>query len=156
MDKPMEMDNSNALRFVLVAIAFSTLVDHPVTGQVAPAEPDTLAFRVLKWTPAEQATWIKTTLDKGVPTDLAPGLNTLIVGKSSLTLPLVEQKIEQVLQSKSPSECFTDKSVNPEKLVVGGAIMIAYAGNDEAMRQVAKLTKLDEKRFVVAGIGDHY
>jgi hypothetical protein len=82
-----------------------------------------------------------------MPYDLGDVLNSLVLGKSSLTLPLMEQKIEQVLQSKSPSECFTDKSVNPERFAYLVAEAIAYAGNDEAMRQVAKLTKLDEKRF---------
>ena len=86
-------------------------------------------------------------MDKGMPIDLGGALTILAINKSSLVLPLVEQKIEQVLRSKSPSECFTDKSVRPEKFVSLGADLIAYAGNDEAMRQVAKLIKLDEKRF---------
>ena len=86
-------------------------------------------------------------MDKGMPPDLGGALTILAINKSSLVLPLMEQKIEQVLQSPSPAECFTDKTVNPEKFVYLDAATIAYAGNDEAMRQVAKLVKLDEKRF---------
>ena len=62
-------------------------------------------------------------------------------------MPLMEQKIEQVLRSPSPSECFTDKTVKVEYFIFANAATIAYAGNDEAMRQVAKLLQIDEKRF---------
>jgi hypothetical protein len=59
----------------------------------------------------------------------------------------MEQKIEQVLRSTSPSECFTEGSVNPVVFVSLAAETIAYAGNAEAVRQIGKLIKLDEKRF---------
>jgi hypothetical protein len=140
------MDNRKVPRPVLAAIALATIVGQHAAGQIA-AEPDALSFQILKWSAADQTAWINTTLDKGVPTSLGDALGALMLAKSSLTLPLMEQKVEQVLQSKFPSECFTDKSVNPEKFIYLTAFSIAYAGNEEAMRQVAKLIKLDEKRF---------
>jgi hypothetical protein len=143
----MRMETKNAFRVALATLSLIGTPGHRALGQVSSAEPDTLAFRILKWSGADQTSWINATLDKGLPPELGDVLGALIVGRSSLTLPLIEQRVEQVLHAKSPSECFTDRSVNPEKFAYLAADSIAYAGNDEAMRQVAKLIKLDRKRF---------
>jgi hypothetical protein len=141
------MDDRSASRLILAAIALAAVAARSAYGQDASGEPNTFPFQLLKWSAADQAAWVNSTLDKGMPPDLGGALTILAINKSSLVLPLMEQKIEQVLQSPSPAECFTDKTVNPEKFVYLDAATIAYAGNDEAMRQVAKLVKLDEKRF---------
>jgi hypothetical protein len=92
--------------------------------------------------------WITSDLDHGMQAE--PGgdvLTMLVLNRSSLALPLIEQKIEQVLRSPNPSDCFTDKSVDPQKFVSVAAQTIAYAGDAEALRQLGKLIKIDEKRF---------
>jgi hypothetical protein len=82
-----------------------------------------------------------------MPPDLGDPLTLLILNRSSLALPLIERKIEQVLGSQLPSDCFTDKSVDPQKFVHLAALSVAYAGNEDAMREVGKLIKIDEKSF---------
>jgi len=74
-------------------------------------------------------------------------LTMLILNKSEVTLPLIERKIEEVLRSASPLECFTDKSVDPQKFVDLAAAMIVYAGDEQALKEASKLMKIDEKRF---------
>jgi hypothetical protein len=131
----------------LGTIALVAIASRQAFGQAASTKPDTLPFQILKWSPADQTAWINMALEKGMPNDMGGALNALAAAKSSLTLPLLEEKIEQVLHSKSPAECFTDKSVNPDKFVYLASMTIAYVGSQEAMSQVAKLIKLDEKRF---------
>jgi hypothetical protein len=70
-----------------------------------------------------------------------------MVNKSPLVLPLVEKKIEQVLKSASPRECFTDETVDPNRFVVVASWGMANTGSEQALVEVAKLIKLDEKRF---------
>jgi hypothetical protein len=105
--------------------------------------------RMLKASEAEQTAWINSDLDRGMPTvDPDAGVLTmLILNRSSVTLPLIEQKIEQVLRSPSPLDCFTDKSVDAQKFVGVAAAMIAYAGDEQALREISKLIKIDEKQF---------
>ena len=101
----------------------------------------------LKWSASEQAAWIQAYLDRGTRQDTTDTFATLVVARSSVALPLMEKKIEQVLASTSPSDCFTDKSVDPKKWVGSMAGMIDYAGDEESLRQASKLIKLDEKLF---------
>ena len=72
---------------------------------------------------------------------------TLVRRRQAVSLPLIEKKIEQVIASASPSDCFTDKSVDPQKFVALAAIVIAYEGDELALREVSKLVRLDEQRF---------
>jgi hypothetical protein len=74
-------------------------------------------------------------------------ITMLILNKSSVALPLIEQKIEEVLRSRSPSECFSDRSVDPQRFVGFAAAAITEAGDVESLKQASKLIKLDEKRF---------
>jgi hypothetical protein len=121
--------------FGLAAIAYPT----SMRGQ----EP--LSSRILKWSDADQTAWISSHLDQGMP----PGdvLTMLVLNKSSLTLPLMEKKIEQVLHSASPLECFTNKEVDPQYFVAIAALTISEAGNEQALQAVSKLITIDEQRF---------
>jgi len=116
---------------------------------IAAAQPESepLAWRIMKWSDADQSSWINSTLAQGIPTDLGGVLGGLAVNKSGLTLPLIEKKIEDVLRSRSPLELFTDKSVDPQKFVSVTAHLVASAGNGEALRQISKLLAMDERRF---------
>lgn len=105
--------------------------------------------RMLKASEAEQATWVRAYLGRGMPVkDPDSGTMTMLVlNRSAVTLPLIETKIEQVLRSPSPADCFTAESVDPGKFVALAAYMIAYAGDQQALREASKLLKLDRKRF---------
>ena len=70
-----------------------------------------------------------------------------VLNKSEIALPLIEQKIEEVLRSRSVSSCFNDKSVDPKRFVGRAMLAIATAGDLEALKQSSKLIKIDEKRF---------
>lgn len=103
--------------------------------------------RLLEASEAEQTAFIKSALDQGMPSGLGDRMTVLLRNKGSLVLPILEAKIEQVLGSNNPQECFTDNSVDPHRFVDRVAWAIANVGDDEALKQVAKLIKLDEKRF---------
>jgi hypothetical protein len=101
--------------------------------------------QLLKADQAEQTAWINSHLRAGMPPDDVFAM--LILNKSEIALPLIEQKIEEVLRSQSPLECFTDKSVDPQNFVHLAALSIMEAGNVESLRQASKLIKIDEKQF---------
>jgi hypothetical protein len=128
------------------AIALLALAGY-AAGQGVPDSPDWR--RMLKASEAEQTAWINSDLDRGMPTvdPDASVLTMLILNRSSVALPLIEQKIEQVLRSPSPLDCFTDKSADAQKFVGVAAAMIAYAGDEQALREISKLIKVDERRF---------
>jgi hypothetical protein len=71
----------------------------------------------------------------------------LVRARSSLTLPILERRVEDLLGSTSPGDYFADKSVDPKRFVTLAASSIAYAANEEALRQLSRLMRLDERRF---------
>jgi len=96
-------------------------------------------------TETEQIAAVRDALDRGLPPDNIIGL--LKLNKPSLVLPLVEQKIEQVLRSPSPLDCFVDKTVDPNRFVTVAAWGMANTGSEEALAEIAKLINLDAGRF---------
>jgi hypothetical protein len=99
---------------------------------------------ILKVSEAEQVAYIESALNKGLLDD---DVAMLVLNRSALTLPLIEKKIEEVLASPNPASCFTVKGVDPARFVGIAARMIDYAGNKEALEQLAKLMAIDENRF---------
>lgn len=108
-------------------------------------QPETESRRLLHASEAEQTAWLRQHIDKGIPASEAFG--TLALNRSQLTLPLVEAKIVQVLRSPTPSQCFTDPSVNPQKFVDYAAEVIAENGDMQALIELRKLLNIDEQRF---------
>ena len=105
--------------------------------------PDSL----LRASEAEQIAAVTSALDQGFPPGPSAYLTTLIFYRSSLVLPLMEKKIEQVLGSASPRDTFSDKTVDPQKFVDHVAWIIADTGDEAALAEIAKLTKVDKDRF---------
>lgn len=105
--------------------------------------------RMLRASETEQIAWIKSDLARGMPVvDPDAGILTmLILNRSSVTLPLIEQKIEEVFRSPTPHDFFSDKSVDPQKFIDFAALAITEAGDVQALKEVSKLMKIDEKRF---------
>jgi hypothetical protein len=116
-------------------------IAHLMFGQ----DPKSDLRRLLKANEAEQTAWIEWHLRAGMPPDDTFGM--LILNKSEVALPLIEQKIEEVLRSPSPLEYFTDKSVDPQKFIHSAAGAITEAGNVQSLKEAAKLIKIDEKQF---------
>ncbi|MGA2116420.1 MAG: hypothetical protein ABSH56_16885 [Bryobacteraceae bacterium] len=97
---------------------------------------------------AEQTALAKSIVDQGVPTAKTGDVIAILAkGRSSLILPLIEQKLEEVVKSPDPRECFVDKSLDIPSTVITLWSVIAYPGNRQALLEASKLLKLDEKRF---------
>jgi hypothetical protein len=118
-------------------LVFLTLAIFVNLAPAGAQDVEPLASRVLKWSDAEQAEWVKSYLRNGssVPTDT---LAVLVVSRSSFVLPLLEKAIEENLPSRSD---------NGQRIVGGAASMIEYAGDEQSLREASKLMKLDERRF---------
>jgi hypothetical protein len=137
---------SYLLVFTLLMIGYTGLVGERAFAQDVPSVSDKVDLQtVQKWNESDQVAAIKWHLARGMPpSDVWTGL---MLSKRSIALPLIEQKIEQVLTSASPSECFTEKSVDTEKFIVLATSAIIYKGDELSLRQVSKLIRLDGKRF---------
>jgi len=128
------------LTTITVGLAFASL-PYSTLGQETAAD----LRRMRNASAAEQASWINAHLSAGMPPSEIFG--DLILNKSEVTLPLIEQKIEQVLRSPSSPDNFIDKSVDPQKFVDLAGLAIIEAGDGHSLREVSKLIKIDEKRF---------
>jgi hypothetical protein len=137
------MDTRSVLR-ITIALACSI----GAHGQRAAAGgEDMRGDRILHMSEAEQIAYVNSDLSKGMPVDQYGPLGMLVLNRSSLVLPMLERKIEEVLRSPTPLDCFTDKTVDPSHVVDLAAATIAYAGDEEALKEISKLIALDEKRF---------
>ena len=104
--------------------------------------------KALTWSESEQATWVQAYLDEGRVIDTTRIFGALSVGNSPLVLPLIEKKIEQVLASRSPSDCFRgDKAADPKRWMRLISSEIAYVGSEQSLQEASKLIKLDEALF---------
>jgi hypothetical protein len=128
-------------RYLPSAIAAAALaaISIPVHGQERAWQ------RLLAADETEQTAWVNAHLSKGMPP--SDEFAMLIRNKSEIVLPLIEQKIEDVLRSPSPAERFTDKSVDPQKFVDRAASSITATANVRSLKEASKLIKIDEKRF---------
>jgi hypothetical protein len=135
------MGDKSMRRLILIVTA---LVGSPAFGQGRLESADR---QLLNSSEAEQVSMIRAALDRGFPQPEASRLSPLVYRRSSLILPVIEQKIEEVLRSSAPSTCFSDPSVNPQKFVDQMAWGISDTGDVPALVALSKLMKLDEKRF---------
>src|SRR5208283_4813006 len=128
-------------RYLCLTIAAAALaaIIIPAYGQ------DHAWQRLLAADEAEQTAWVNAHLSKGMPP--SDEFAMLILNRSEITLPVIEEKIEEVLRSPSPAECFTDKSVDPRKFVDDAAAAITSVANVRSLKESSRLIKLDEKRF---------
>jgi hypothetical protein len=118
-----------------------TVVLRPIVAQETEAE----WRRLTKASESELAAWVNVHLQAGMPPSDVFGMVTL--NRSEVVLPLIEQKIEEVLQSPAPLELFSDKSIDPQKFVHSAALSIAANGDVQALKEASKLIKIDEKQF---------
>jgi hypothetical protein len=136
------MDIRCCVRFAGAAACLIAFVaPHLVFGQ----EPEAEWRRMLKASEPEQTAWIKSHLQAGMPGSSV--FTMLILNRSEIALPPIEQKIEEVLHSPSPTECFSGAAVDPQKFVGRAAMAITEAGNIRSLKEASKLIRIDEKRF---------
>lgn len=95
------------------------------------------AKSVLSLNDGEIRSFVQTTLDQGFPESRADQMTMLVLNKSAVVVPLLETRIEEWLNLPAPPQRTIDIAVE----------MIAYAGNEQSIRAVGKLSLLDNKRF---------
>lgn len=126
------MDSRKRLRFALLILALPLLYRQVhALGQAPPGR------NVLDLSDREQITFITSTMDEDFPEDRADRMTMLIINRSSLTIPLIEKRLEETLKSDHPSKKFIDVASE----------MIAYAGDQQSLLAISKLLKIDEKKF---------
>jgi len=136
------MDTRGMFRSVSATLAVAVLA----AAQSAPQENP--LDRLNRMTDAEQIALAKSWLDRGLPpADSSVGLANLALGRSSLILPLIEAKIEEALKAPNPLDVFTDKTANPEAIIIYLWRTIVQVGDKQALLEASKLLKIDEKRF---------
>lgn len=141
------MDNKLVLRAaIVVALSCASL-----GAQQPPLNSVEFYERVKAMGDSERVAMAKLIMDKGVPvgepnTILQP-LGLLAEWHSSLILPVIEAKIEEILRSPNPRDAFTDKAVDVPRTEMMLSSIIASVGDQQALREASKLLKIDAKRF---------
>ena len=96
---------------------------------------------------AEQVAAVRAYLDAGAPVGQEQGIFGLAMAHSELILPVLEKKVEEVLRAQDPMDCFTNKNTRPDSVIALAVSMITHSDGEPAMKELAKLVALDEKRF---------
>src|SRR6266498_614452 len=128
-------------------LALSTLGAVLIAAAQSPSN-ETPLDRMNRLSDAEQIALAKSIVDRGLPYGApADTLYSLAMGRSSVILPILEAKIEEVLKAPDPAACFTDESVKPDAVILHLQATIWQTGSLQALREASKLLKIDEKRF---------
>jgi hypothetical protein len=107
-----------------------------------------LANRIGSMSEADQRAFLDYALGRGLqPPDLYSPASVLMLTKPSWALPVVERKIEEVLKSPVPHDCFADKTVDPERFISIASAGLVQGGTPEGLVEASKLLALDESRF---------
>lgn len=133
--------------------------EDPIVSRLKPEfaasiHDDVLRFATATWdlktlperlSEVEQVAFVREQLDRGLPQqprEPREALMVLATKRSAVVLPIIENKIEQVIKSHNPIDCFTDKTVRPTLFLALVSDMITQAGDEVALSQEAKLLKL--------------
>lgn len=95
------------------------------------------ARAIVELTETEQSRFVTETIAAGFPDDRADQLTMLVLNRSALVLPLLERRVEDEFRAQSPSK----------ELIGIVTEMIAYAGDEQALREASKLIALDGQSF---------
>ena len=94
------------------------------------------AKAVLNLSDDEIRQFVETTVDQGFPENRADQMTMLVINKSAV-VPVLETRIEQMLNASAPQQRAVDIASE----------MIAYAGNEQSLGAISKLSTIDAKRF---------
>jgi hypothetical protein len=127
----------------IAVLMLVTALPGVITGQ----EP--MPWRVLSMGPADQEAVIREALDQGLPVGAASTnvVNTLVHSNPDVAIPLIERKVEEVLSAPDSQGVSSTSGVDPNRFVGMLAGEIAGAGNRQALAAIAKLIRIDRKRF---------
>jgi hypothetical protein len=71
----------------------------------------------------------------------------LVLSNASLFVPILEQKIEEIVHSSPRERWFKSPSANPDRVIDLLAAMIEYTGAKVALEEASKLMKIDQQGF---------
>lgn len=108
-------------------------------------ESTPVSSRILNWAEADQIAWLTSHLDNGMPPGDAFAM--LVLNRSAIVLPVLEKKIEDIVRAANPRELFSNQTVDPDEVVRLAVSSIAYAGDEQALKEASKLMQIDEDRF---------
>ncbi len=110
-------------------------------------EAETPTDRLMRSSEAKQIAYLNDDIAEGFPRGTST-VEVLVPSKPSVFVPLIEQKIEGIVQSPAPESLFKNSSVDPKRVVDQLTFLITYhAGGKVALEQASKLIKIDEDRF---------
>jgi hypothetical protein len=109
-------------------------------------QEETSTTRLLKSSEADQIAYLNNYIADGTPGD-NDDVEILVRSKTSLFVPILGQKIEEILRSRSQGGLFKSPSVDPQRVAGILAMMIEYTGEEVALQQASKLMKIDEHSF---------
>lgn len=95
------------------------------------------ARSILKLSDADQIAFLETTMDQGFPEDRGDRVTMLVINRSEIAVPVILAKLESALSSEAA----------PPGLVDTALEVIAYAGDEHAMRAIERLLSFGEGRF---------
>ncbi len=95
------------------------------------------AREILRLTDEKQREFVNSVMDKEFPESDGDKFGFLLMNRSELVIPLVEERIEIELR----------RSVRSERFIDLASAHVAYAGDEQSLRAVSKLIAIDEGRF---------
>lgn len=108
---------------------------------------DKEAARLLKMTEAEQKAYVNSAFDHGLPEASVSTVTILVRERSALLAPVLGARVVEALKSPSPIECFADKTVVPQIAIMAAASVIAYAADENALKELSQILAIDDRRF---------
>jgi hypothetical protein len=117
-----------------------------VVSLLSSQQRETPTTRLLGNNEAEQVAYLNNFIAEGAPGD-NDSVEALVLSKTSLFVPMIEYKIEEILALRSRERLFRSPSVDPPRVVSILAMMIEYTGEAIALEQASKLMRIDEDRF---------
>ena len=141
------MDTKRFLEVVVAALSAVALAGAQTTAPRQGPVPGLVddSARIARMSDPERVALAKSILGHGMPPGSALGL--LARANSKLILPVIEEKIEEVLRSPNPPNCFVDPTVDPQRVMILMWTTITETGDEQALIEASKLMKLDENRF---------
>jgi hypothetical protein len=114
-----------------------------------PAGPatDKEVTRLLNMSEAEQKAYVNSAFDHGLPQASVDSATTLIRARSAILAPVLGARVLEALKSPSPIDCFADKTVDPQAAIMAAATVIAYAADENALKELSRFLAIDDRRF---------
>lgn len=133
---------TNRTWVIILLVAAAAPAQRQASGVQEP-----LAERLARMTDADVAAYAESALRHGMTLDWTTYLPELVRMRAGVALPALERGIEQVVESGSPADYFTERTIDARSAVRLAAGMIAYAEDENALKELSKLMQHDGSRF---------